>query len=388
MQFKKAVKHERKLRLAFIGPAGSGKTLTALKVASGLGGKIGFIDTEQGSAAIYADQFDFDQLVLDTFAPSTYVDAIRAAADAFDVLIIDSLSHAWTGKNGALEEVDRAKSHGGGFGAWRNVTPQHNAMVEAILTAPSHVITTIRSKIEYVQEKDQRGKTQIRKVGMQPVQRDGLEYEFDIVGDIDQTHTLTISKTRYSGIADRVIAMPGEPLGVEIQEWLQGVEAPAPEEDEEPSAAVPEPSKAVQQAAEPQLAAVQEQASTRAGWDWYESYLRPIKKEKERVGEFQYYWILAASGAEGFPPKANKVEKKPEVRDQILAELGPCPAVSTAEGLENNVAIADKWFARKGAAESYTKAALQEVNTNEGSNEEKITSLWQVFVGMESSKAA
>ena len=223
---------------------------------------------------------------------------------------------------------------------------------------------------------------------MQPVQRDGLEYEFDIVGDIDQTHTLTISKTRYSGIADRVIAMPGEPLGVEIQEWLQGVEAPAPEEDEEPSAAVPEPSKAVQQAAEPQLAAVQEQASTRAGWDWYESYLRPIKKEKERVGEFQYYWILAASGAEGFPPKANKVEKKPEVCDQILAELGPCPAVSTAEGLENNVAIADKWFARKGAAESYTKAALQEVNTNEGSNEEKITSLWQVFVGMESSKAA
>ena len=223
---------------------------------------------------------------------------------------------------------------------------------------------------------------------MQPVQRDGLEYEFDIVGDIDQTHTLTISKTRYSGIADRVIAMPGEPLGVEIQEWLQGVEAPAPEEDEEPSAAVPEPSKAVQHAAEPQLAAVQEQASTRAGWDWYESYLRPIKKEKERVGEFQYYWILDRSGAEGFPPKANKVEKKPEVCDQILAELGPCPAVSTAEGLANNVEIAGKWFARKGAAESYTKAALQEVNTNEGSNEEKITSLWQVFVGMESSKAA
>ncbi len=104
---------------------------------------------------------------------------------------------------------------------------------------------------------------------MQPVQRDGLEYEFDIVGDIDQTHTLTISKTRYSGIADRVIAMPGEPLGVEIQEWLQGVEAPAPEEDEEPSALKSGPdfveslTKAVQQAAEPQLAAVQEQAHAR-----------------------------------------------------------------------------------------------------------------------------
>ena len=239
---------------------------------------------------------------------------------------------------------------------------------------------------------------------MQPVQRDGLEYEFDIVGDIDQTHTLTISKTRYSGIADRVIAMPGEPVGVEIQEWLQGVEAPAPEEDEEPSALKSGPdfveslTKAVQQAAEPQLAAVQEQAHARVktlereeqriSWDWYESYLRPIKKEKERVGEFQYYWILAASGAEGFPPKANKVEKKPEVCDQILAELGPCPPVDTAEGLANNVEIAGKWFARKGAAESYTKAALQEVNTNEGSNEEKITSLWQVFVGMESSKAA
>ena len=386
MQFKKAVKHERKLRLAFIGPAGSGKTLTALKVASGLGGKIGFIDTEQGSAAIYADQFDFDQLVLDTFAPSTYVDAIRAAADTFDVLIIDSLSHAWTGKNGALEQVDRSKSHGGGFGAWRNVTPQHNAMVEAILTAPSHVITTIRSKIEYVQEKDQRGKTQIRKVGMQPVQRDGLEYEFDIVGDIDQTHTLTISKTRYSGIADRVIAMPGEPLGVEIQEWLQGVEAPAPEEDEEPSAAVPEPSKAVQQAAEPQLAAIQEQASTRAGWDYFESFLRPLKPEKARIGEFQYYWILDQSGVEGFPPRANKVPKKPELCDQILGSIGPCPDVSTPEGLANNVEIAGKWFERKGAAESFTKAALKEVNQNEGTNEEHITSLWTLFEEMEKQK--
>ena len=395
MQFKKAVKHERKLRLAFIGPAGSGKTLTALKVASGLGGKIGFIDTEQGSAAIYADQFDFDQLVLDTFAPSTYVDAIRAAADTFDVLIIDSLSHAWTGKNGALEQVDRSKSHGGGFGAWRNVTPQHNAMVEAILTAPSHVITTIRSKIEYVQEKDHRGKTQIRKVGMQPVQRDGLEYEFDIVGDIDQTHTLTISKTRYSGIADRVIAMPGEPLGVEIQEWLQGVEAPAPEEDEEPSEPVQQAAdfveslkKTAQQAAEPQLAAVQKQASTQAKWDWFESYLRPIKYEKSRVGEFQYYWILDQSGIEGFPPKANQAKKDPEVCNAILADLGPCPAVDTAEGLANNVEIAGKWFARKGAAPSYTEAALREVNTNEGSNEEKITGLWQVFVGIKDNKAA
>jgi DNA polymerase III delta prime subunit len=389
LTFAKAVKHERKLRLAFIGPAGSGKTLTALKVASGLGGKIGLIDTEQGSASIYADQFDFDQLILDSYAPSTYVDALKAA-QGYDVVIIDSLSHAWAGKGGALDQVDRARSKsnsGNSYIAWGNVTPQQNAMVESILTAPFHVITTMRSKMEYVQERDSKGKTQIRKVGLQPVQRDGLEYEFDIVGDVDQTHTLTISKTRYSDLADRVINEPTEQLGVQISEWLHGVEAPAPEEDEEPSI-VEAP---VQPEAEPEPAAPAEPKET---WDFYESFLRPAQQEKARVGEFAYYdtIVKAYNGAElssnEFPPKANGIPKKDiQLQKDIIQSLGLRPAVESAEGLEDNLDLAAIWFQQHGSPDSLFASAIKGLEEIKG-NVKKVAALWEAFASVHVKKAA
>lgn len=369
LSFKKAVKHERKLRLAFCGPAGSGKTLTALKVAKGLGGRIGVIDTEQGSAAIYADEFDFDQLVLDSFAPKTYAEALKAAVGEFDVVIIDSLSHAWVGKDGALAMVDKANSsgRGGGFNAWRNVTPQHNDMVTAILTAPFHVISTMRSKMDYVQEQDNRGKTIIRKVGMAPVQRDGLEYEFDIVGDIDQTHTLTISKTRYAELADEVITKPTEALGEQIAGWLQGAPMPTPDEDEEPSIQVETVKEQPKQQPTPK---------DRDRGDFYKDFLTPCGKEKARIGEFQYYSaiILANKGkkfSEDFPPKANQVEKDDgRTQEGILDALAVHPDVGADDGFNNNLAIADRWFterdkrslfvsARKGAEETGQPAAEQ-----------------------------
>lgn len=226
MQFKKAEKTKSKLRLALIGPSGSGKTYTALTLAGGLaeGKPVAVIDTERGSASLYADLFAFDVLELETFDPRTYVEAIQAAESAgYGVVVIDSLTHAWSGKGGALELVDRAakrQQSNNSFGAWREVTPLHNQLVDTLLGAQAHIIATIRTKTDYVQEKDNNNRTVIRKVGLAPVQRDGLEYEFTLVGDMDTDHNLVISKTRIPALADQVINKPSIEVATQLLGWL------------------------------------------------------------------------------------------------------------------------------------------------------------------------
>jgi hypothetical protein len=137
------------------------------------------------------------------------------------VLIIDSLSHAWAGKGGILEFVDKAakRSGGGSFSGWRDATPLHNQLVDAILGAKLHIICTLRSKVEHVIEQVN-GRTQVRKVGLQPVQRDGLEYEFTVVGDVTQDHELIITKTRAAWLKDQIIREAGEDLGKQLAAWL------------------------------------------------------------------------------------------------------------------------------------------------------------------------
>lgn len=227
-RFQKATKHEAKLRLALIGPAGTGKTYSALTIATHLvpDARIAVIDTERGSASKYADLFAFDVCELERHSPTDYVAAIRSAeAEGYAVIVIDSLSHAWSGRGGALELVDMAAKRSRNpntFGAWREVTPLHNEMVDAILSVKAHVIVTMRSKTEWVQEQDERGKTRIRKVGMAPVQRDGLEYEFDVVGDLDQDHNLVVTKTRCATIANALVSRPGQEFAQLLREWLAG----------------------------------------------------------------------------------------------------------------------------------------------------------------------
>lgn len=223
------------LRLGLAGPAGSGKTYTALAIATELGfEKIGVIDTENRSARRYAKSFGrrFHSLELDHFSPRDYIEAIRAAeAAGIEVLIIDSLSHAWMGKGGVLEMVDhsaRRQAKGGtpnSFSGWREVTPEHNRLVEALIHAKMHLIVTLRVKTEYVVEEDGRGKKVPRKVGLAPVQREGLEYEFDVVGDITMEHELLITKSRCSALSDAVIRKPGEEMAKTLREWLDGVDS-------------------------------------------------------------------------------------------------------------------------------------------------------------------
>lgn len=226
LQIRKAVRKKAKLRLGMAGPSGSGKTYSALLLAFGLGGKVGMIDTEHGSGDLYADLGDYDIINIDApYTVKKYRDAIRAFEEAgYDVIIIDSLSHAWAGEGGLLDKqgkiADSGKPGMNSYAAWRTVTPEHNGLVEAMLTSPCHIIATMRSKQEYVQDKNDSGKTVIKKVGMSPVQRDGMEYEFTVMFDIDTQHVASTSKDRTRLFDGQYFTITRE-QGTQLLEWLE-----------------------------------------------------------------------------------------------------------------------------------------------------------------------
>lgn len=224
--FTKAERKKAKLRLALCGPSGSGKTYSALLLAQGLapGGKIALIDTENGSGELYADIADYDTATLRApFTPDRYIGLIRGAEQAgYDVLIIDSLSHAWAGDGGILDMHDKATAAsktGNSFTAWREVTPQHNALVEMLLSADLHVIVTMRTKTAY-DLVDDGGKKRPIKIGLAPVQRDGMEYEFTVVLDLSvDGHVATATKDR-TRLFDGKHFIPKPETGTSLREWL------------------------------------------------------------------------------------------------------------------------------------------------------------------------
>jgi hypothetical protein len=225
MQFTKAVRKKSKLRLALTGPSGSGKTYSALLIAKGLGGKVAVIDTEHGSASLYSDLLDFDSLELTPpYSPERYVAAIQAAEKAgYDVLIIDSTTHEWSGSGGCLEineQTAQAKYRGNTWSAWNETTPRHRKFIDSMLQCNMHIIATGRSKTETSQEDSGNGKKKVVKLGMKTEQRDGFEYEFTCVLDIvHDNHYAVASK-------DRTGLFSGEPLvisentGKAILNWL------------------------------------------------------------------------------------------------------------------------------------------------------------------------
>ncbi len=157
------------------------------------------------------------------FGPDKYVKAISEAESAgYEVIIIDSLTHAWAGSGGLLEEVDKRKGKGNDFTAWRDVTPMHNALVDAMLQSSCHIIATMRTKTAYDMVKDEKsGKIKPVKVGLAPVQRDGMEYEFTVVMDLDiERHVATASKDR-TGLFDNRYFVPTVDTGKELLAWLE-----------------------------------------------------------------------------------------------------------------------------------------------------------------------
>lgn len=234
--FRQAAKRQAKLRLALCGPSGSGKTYSALLLAQGLapGGRIALIDTERGSGELYDDLTAYDVAPLDPpYAPGRYIELIKAAETAgYDVLIIDSLSHAWTGEGGVLDMHDRATAasrSGNSFAAWREVTPKHNALVDAIIGANLHIIVTMRTKTAYDMVDDGKGGKKPIKIGLSPIQRDGLEYEFTTVVDLSvEGHVATATKDR-TRLFDGEHFVPTVATGEALRAWLNTGKDPAVE---------------------------------------------------------------------------------------------------------------------------------------------------------------
>lgn len=224
MEIRKAERRKAKLRLGITGPAGSGKTYGALQVAFGLGGRIVLIDTENGSGDLYANLGEYDVCPLEApYTVQKYIEAIKLCEKyGYDVIIIDSLSHAWAGEGGLLEvhsKLTESSRSGNSYTAWGKVTPLHNQLIDTMLRSKCHVIATMRSKTEYVMVENERGRSEPRKVGLAPVQRDGMEYEFGVVFDLSMNHMASVSKDRTQLFDGQVFAL-SQGTGEQLKEWL------------------------------------------------------------------------------------------------------------------------------------------------------------------------
>lgn len=231
LAFKKATRQQVKLKLAITGPSGSGKTWGALELARGLGKRVAVIDTENGSASLYADRFEFD--VIEMHAPFTtakYIDALNAAvADGYDVVVIDSISHEWAAEGGILDRKTQKDLRGGNqFTNWAEPSAEHEKFKSQLMQSPIHVLATMRSKSEYVLETNDKGKQVPRKVGMAPIQRDGMEYEFSVVFDLGLNHEAQVTKDRTSLFDGRHFKLSPE-IGKEIHAWMMKGEKPKAE---------------------------------------------------------------------------------------------------------------------------------------------------------------
>lgn len=229
--FQRATKKKAKLRLALFGASGSGKTYTALRIAKGIGGKVAVIDSERGSASKYSDRFDFDVVELDEQRIENYIGYINEAEKAgYEVLIIDSMTHAWQELLQEVEKIAQAQFKGNIWSAWSKGTPKQRSLVDALLNFNGHIIATMRSKTEWVIEQNN-GKNKPVRVGMSPEQGKGIEYEFDLLIEITPEHYGNVLKDRTGKYQDKTIEKPDEKFGKELAKWLSdGVEAPKKEE--------------------------------------------------------------------------------------------------------------------------------------------------------------
>lgn len=220
--FQSAQREQIHARIALTGPAGGGKTYTALMLATNLADKVAGIDTERGRMLEHKRRFNFDHLAPTRFDPRELTRLLAVAAEnGYGALVIDSLSHYWIGTGGALEFVDSHETaKGGKFSAgWKEYRPIENRMWEALMSYPGHVIATMRVKTAYVVEAGPNGKQVPRKVGLRPEQREGVDYEFSIVGDISREHVLTVTKSTCEDLVDAVIERPGPQVAATIAAW-------------------------------------------------------------------------------------------------------------------------------------------------------------------------
>ncbi len=260
IQIRKASRKRAKLRLGISAPSGAGKTMGALLLAYGITGdwdKVGMIDTEEGSGELYVGvekhgleigEFQYIRISKD-FSPVHYVDAVKAFENAgVEVIIIDSLTHAWAGTEGLLDKQGKvAAKSGNSYTAWRDVTPQHNALVNSMLQSKCHIIATMRSKVEYAMQDGDNGKKKVVKLGMAPIQREGMEYEFTAFFEVDSNSIASPSKDRTdlfstlnaAGTLEKRSFVITPSIGEELLGWLNKGGAPEPSDLEKIQALLP-----------------------------------------------------------------------------------------------------------------------------------------------------
>jgi nucleoside-triphosphatase THEP1 len=228
LEFRKAQRNKAKIRIGLSGVAGAGKTRSALLIAYGLcgdWGKIGVICSENKSADLESHLGDFHVIELDApFTPERYREAISIMeAEKMEVIIIDSITHEWEGAGGILQMVDEI---GGGFqGAWKVLTPRHEAFKQAIINSKCHIITTVRRKTEYVivEEENAKGKLVKKpiKVGLKDITREGWDYEVTLNFELDITHVATATKDRTSMFIDKPGFIPTVETGELLRDWCE-----------------------------------------------------------------------------------------------------------------------------------------------------------------------
>ena len=217
--FKPATKSESKLRAAIFGPSGAGKTYSALRIASGMGSRIALIDSERATASKYSDRFKFDVANLGSRTIDDYVAVIQQAR-GYDVLIIDSLTHAWQELLTEIDQLAKAKYRGNTWSAWSDGTPKQRALIDAIQDSSCHIIATMRSKTEWMTESTNNGKSRPVRVGLAPEQGKGIEYEFDLLLELSPDHIANVIKDRTGKFQDSLIDKPGEDFGKALAAWL------------------------------------------------------------------------------------------------------------------------------------------------------------------------
>lgn len=219
MQLRRAQKSIAKLRIGLAGPSGAGKTYSALLLANGLApwDKIAVIDTENMSADLYSDLGAYNVYTLEApFSPDRYVAAIKECeAAGMDVIIIDSITHEWSGTGGCLQIQEKL---GGRFQDWAKVTPMHEKFKNALLQSKAHIVTTVRSKTDYMMS-DEGGKNKVQKVGLKQETREGFEYELTLSFDINIKHLAEASKDRTGLFADGDPVVISQETGKKLLDW-------------------------------------------------------------------------------------------------------------------------------------------------------------------------
>lgn len=217
--FKKATKKQAKLRLALFGVSGSGKTYSALRLAKGLGGSIAVIDTENHTACKYSDRFDFDVCECEKASINNIVNLLNEASE-YDVLIIDSLTHAWDELLDEVNRIAKTKFGGNSWSAWSEGTPKQRAFIKALLDFKGHLIVTMRSETSWEVTENDKGKKVPVRIGTAPKQGKSIEYEFDMLMQLSQDHSALVLKDRTGKYQDECIDLINEELGKQLGEWL------------------------------------------------------------------------------------------------------------------------------------------------------------------------